>query len=370
MHRSGPNHLVYPLLTIVVVGGTLRASALGAPAEDGRSSGAGSPLSDPSPQPVTQTLRSIEQGLDVRATVAISRSDLSVADRAVLSIEVDAPSSARVLLPDISEFPGFVIVSTEDSASLSADGSRTVTRRRTTLDPFLPGDKAIPEIAIEVRGTSGDTASHGGRAPRAPLVSLRSMPIPVRVRGIAPAGTDAQTPLRPPPILLPATADAGRSAALLGVATAVTVGAVGVGSVLAVRRLRARRTVAPSDVARSALQRLIERRSAAIDPCPPEEAIAEVGRVLRRWCADELLSTSPGATVQEIIPRLLTSDRLLERERAEGVAILTEIDRSIYAPTVAADQAGRIDALIARSVAWIDACAGAIRAAGPEGGRT
>lgn len=94
---------------------------------------------------------------------SIDRSSLSVAESLALTLEAEVEGGGEVEFPKIGEKLGDFSVKEhrDDPPRMAADG-RTIFRRVYTLEPFLPGDYAIPPMQVRRRGKAVAGAQSGG----------------------------------------------------------------------------------------------------------------------------------------------------------------------------------------------------------------
>lgn len=114
---------------------------------DARSSNA------PTTAPATQgapASRDIEKG-PVRATVEIDRDAVAIPETLTLTLTVDAERGVEVKMPELGELLGpFGVQKVEKAEPIEGDIYRRE-RWTVTLEPFLPGDIAIPPMTIAFR---------------------------------------------------------------------------------------------------------------------------------------------------------------------------------------------------------------------------
>lgn len=323
------------------------------------------------PVAASQTLKASDRGLAVKVTVEIDRTELTVADRVVLIVSVDAPCGCTVDLPNTSQLAGFTTVWSRVEKVAATDAGREVTQQTTTLEPFLAGNKSIPELSITTRAGEASAAA-GQSVPRGTLasVTVKSQPMPVHVTAIAPKEADAATPLNAGSVPLPTIAAGGIRPMMVVIigAACVTMGLAG-GVYIALRRTR--REPTPLEVAYREMDELALRFGAvdqhAASSFHPALA-AELGRVLRRFCADGLAICPRGASTGEVVPRLLVAGQISEVRRSEGAALLKRLDAAAYAPPVDALALDRsASELLAQARSWLTACGATLDSTSQQG---
>lgn len=300
-----------------------------------------------------QTMEATESGIVLRVTVAVDRTDVSVADRVTLTIRVDSPIGVVVQIPKLNEIAGFTHVSTTESDGELPGASTTTRTHRVVLEPFLAGEKAIPAFEITGRAPGGKGPAGSIQAKPA-VVRITSQPIPVVVRAIAPADANAQTPLKSGPIVLPSPPSEQASQKLIlaiavgtGLAMAIT------GGVLVARR-RSEREPSPFEVTREQLERLAALASKA--PMS-SHAATELARVLREHCVHGLRLSTPGGSNAELARELRALGWLPERERVEGAALLRQLEELAFVPKgLGVSEPSSEGEMIARAQEWVRTC--------------
>ncbi len=131
------------------------------------------------------------EGATAKLTVRVSSGEISVAESLDLTIEVSEPNGITVNFPSFNEL-GFATDFTERSQRFrvtdiskltrqkQADGS-SILSQRYTLEPFLSGDYAILPIMVTFQNSDQKTPSSKLSQWRAPLLSLMTDGIRVKV---------------------------------------------------------------------------------------------------------------------------------------------------------------------------------------------
>lgn len=310
-------------------------------------------LADGSEAGVRQTLEAIEGGVAVRVTIDVDRTELTVADRVVLTITIDAPLEVTVLLPKLDDFAGFTHVSTTEGARASVAASEGSRVWRVLLEPFLAGEKTIPPLEITAQVPTPLNASSGKKG-KPTSVKLKSQPIPIIVRPIAPKDANASTPLKSASMVLPgAVPEQATQKFILALAAGTGIVSAIAGGVMMSRR-RSGRVESPLAAATRELD-LIATRAGAEGL--PSAVAADIGRVLRAYCVDGLELAAPGATSAELASALRAASSIPDATSAEGAALLRRLDVLAFAPAGSRGPDDPTSAeFIQRARAWILSC--------------
>ena len=250
------------------------------------------------------------QGAAVELTVRVSKARITTAEDLVLLLETRAAEQWNVAFPEVPDTLGKFTVARRGQETRRLDRSRNlISTRRYTLEPFLPGDYAIPPL--EVRFGEG-----GGSYP----FSLSSEEIPIVVTTVLPPQLGRQDIEDiADPRSLPSKRPLWYGAGALVLAAAGTAGGL-----LLRRHLRsAGRAARPRDpglVAREELDALLADR------------LVEQGRVREFYVALSGLARSYVEGRFGIrAPELTTEEFLQQAERSEALAEHREALREFLA---------------------------------------
>lgn len=300
-----------------------------------------------------QTMEAMEAGVAIRVTIAVDRTELTVADRVVLTISMDVPPGVMVQLPKLDEFAGFTHVSTTESTGGSVAASGVTREYRVVLEPFLAGEKTIPVLEITAQVPASGVITNGRKAGPT-TIALKSQPMTIVVRAIAPKDADANTPLKSAPVVLPGSVPESETQKLiLMIAAGTGIGTAIAGGVIMSRR-RTGRAVSPLQAALRELELIAGRSSTArISP----EVAAEIARVVRAYCVDGLMLASPGASNAELASTLREASSIPDATGAEVAALLGQLDVLAFAPAASQSLDDPTSAeFIERARAWILSC--------------
>jgi hypothetical protein len=267
---------------------------------------------------------------DVSLGYSVSPTDLTVAQRIVVTLRVTAPAGWSIAWPAVGEKLGrATVVSTTDAR----DG---LTHTRTiTLEPYLPGDDTIPSLSVSVSPRDPQAA--------ASPVTLSTEPVKLTIRALLP--DDPAQSLELPQLRgerEPAGSKPVPVAAIIGGAVAL-LGAGVAGAVIATRRK-------PVAVDHAALA-LAAIDAVAAAPAPTSgaarnAALDELGAAARRFLQARGVAGAVGAATPDLAPMLArvphvaaVADRL--------TALLTAIDAARFDPRRASEAPGPLAAQLA-----------------------
>jgi hypothetical protein len=253
----------------------------------------------------------------------VDRSEITVAQRIMLSISAEVADGARFEMPVVGDdaggprpkLGGWAIIRSEDDAPRSAGGA-IVHRRRVILEPFLAGEYKIPpmEFAYRARGTSERGV-------------VRTAPMTVRVASVlGDAPGDASKPDLGEPLGTVAFPEAPRS----GSSVWWWVAGVGAAAILAAIGWRARR----HRPVVSELELAIRDVEAFASARPGDESPAAydlIARSLRRALADRLDPAASGMTSEELIVLAERSGSLDDSAKRRLATVLQRADAARYA---------------------------------------
>jgi hypothetical protein len=217
---------------------------------------------------------------------AVSRKEITIAERLTMLLEVKAREGYTAELPSfgekLQEF-GIVDYRTDRPELL---GDTVLTRRTYELEPFLSGEYRIPPMTVSFRA-EGDSVVH----------TLESDTISVRVLSILPEDL-AELEIRD--IAGPADIPADYAKAVV-IAAAVAAAAAVLFVLWRRKRLRPliARRIPPDEIAYGALEQLIAR--GLIEEKRYREFTAEVADILRRYIEDRFGLRAPERTTEEFL---------------------------------------------------------------------
>lgn len=302
----------------------------------------------PPPSPVLQT-RSPDSNQTVRAqsgdvqlavTLDLDRTDITVADRVILTLTATAPADAKLTLPPANQLlEGFNLISREETRQ-PAEANQLTSTVTLVLEPFLAGDKLIPEFTVSAT-----------RADR--NASARTEPIALTVAAVAAKDASPDTPLNPAPTLVslpfPDQPADRRNLIWPIAAAAVALSAIGLGGyLLSVRR---RRMQTPAAQAHARLQKISAALDADQSPSASRDAILSLSATLRQFTVAQLSLGTPGVSTSDLarlaqhIPQLTPADR-------DALSHLTrDLEHASFAPGAATHGVARD--LLERTSRWI-----------------
>ena len=118
-------------------------------------------------------------GLAAEVRASLNRDFVTTAGRAVLTVSATAPIEYEVIMPSPpDELGGFKVAKRSSVERHRAPGAGFRHEIRFTLEPFLPGDYAIPALAIEIT------------APGAAAEILHTAPLTLPVHSVLGAAPD------------------------------------------------------------------------------------------------------------------------------------------------------------------------------------
>lgn len=239
-----------------------------------------------------------------RFTVRVDRTDISVAERLELALEVRCAEEYRVTLPEFGDkLARFDIAAyTAPPPRLTPEGEMLY-RRSYTLEPFLAGPYAIP--ALEVR--CGPAAPAGDGAPAEYTVS--SEEIAVTVRSLLPDGKDFTLREIAGPVEMAGASSVRRLVWLLGGMLLAIAAAVG----LLLRRRRGGGEIAPPvpphEVAFGRLEALLA--AGLVEAGRTKQFYLGLSTILRQYIEDRFGLRAPERTTEEFLVDLQTTELLL-----------------------------------------------------------
>ncbi len=137
------------------------------------------------------TTQHIDAG-PISVTLSVDRTTIRAADAVTLTLTASAPTGVAVELPAFepdAKLGEFTIASVHDeppvlepASNEGGTGARTISTRRCTLEPFLPGDYTIPSLEVtwrRVAATNSDDAGARGVARTEPIVLTVESLLPV-----------------------------------------------------------------------------------------------------------------------------------------------------------------------------------------------
>ncbi len=232
------------------------------------------------------------------------RQSLSTARNLHLWLEVVTPEAGEVEWPSLEEKLGpFTIAGTENLPPALAAGGRVRHGRRYLLEPFLPGDYAIPPLIVQVRekGTAGEPETLASGEFTVAVVS--ELPADQQDRDIH----DIEHSLLPPP---------GYGVALWSLLAAVLL--AGLFFLLRRRRKQLPEAAAPplpaherayAELRRLLAEKLVERGFV-------KEFYQGVSDILRRYLERRFGLRAPERTTEEFLAELTATDTLDAAQKA------------------------------------------------------
>lgn len=219
--------------------------------------------------------------------VAVSREEITIADRVTMLMEARAEDGYSVEFPGFGEkLEQFGIVDYSTPPPELEKGGVVVTRRTYELEPFLSGEYRIPPMMITFH-QEGDTTLH----------TLESDTILVSVTSILPedhAGLEIKD------IAGPVSFPANRAYIFIAAGCVIAIAA----AIILIRRYRRRRSeeayrVPPHEIAYMRLEKLLS--SGLIEEKRYREFTAEVSDILRHYIEDRFGLRAPERTTEEFL---------------------------------------------------------------------
>lgn len=253
----------------------------------------------------------------ISVQLTADRARMTVADRLVVSISVDAEPGATVTMPEVGDKLGdFTVASSEVTPSTAGSTGSTL---RLVLEPFLSGAKSVPALTFR--------AIKNGK-----LTTVSSEPISIPVTDVLTLKKGQAPPIAPakPPIDLIEPAQRRWPAILLGgLAAGAYVSAFGIA------RLSARRRRGPTDPI-AAFRGVLDQANAR---CTPDAgtpttltALESVAGGLRTYLQQHLFIPAIGSSAPELVDRLRNTAHLPSDARAPLSRLIVDLDASRFAP--------------------------------------
>ncbi len=221
--------------------------------------------------------------------VAVSREEITIADRVDLLLEARVEEGYQVRLPRFGDkLEQFGIVDYTTPSPVIGEEGEIITRRLYELEPFLSGEYRIPPMKAEF-WMEGDTLIH----------QVESDTIKVMVNSLLP-GDVAERELKD--IAPPAAIPAGYSNVFIIAAIAVVIAGTAVLTVWW-RRRRRKRVKAPAprahQIAFARLEQLLARE--LVEQKKYREFTAELADILRYYIEDRFGIRAPEQTTEEFL---------------------------------------------------------------------
>jgi hypothetical protein len=260
---------------------------------------------------------------------------MSVADRLILTFDVEATPGAIITLPQIGGTLGdFTVASSEAFPSPDASAHRQL---RVVLEPFLSGSKSIPALTFEATrdGRATSVMTEPMTIPVSDVLTLEKGETPPIARAKPPMDFDDPARARWPIILLGSLAGAGY------------VGAFG----LAMLNARRRRAITdPAAAFRAVLDDAGLRCTPGADAASVESVLFAVAAGLRRYLAQHTFIAANGASAPELIDRVRRAEHLPNAHRAAIERLIVELESARFAPDEATSDRARTLIAEAREV--------------------
>jgi hypothetical protein len=225
---------------------------------------------------------------DAQLAVAVDRADITTVDRVIVSVDLTLPDGTTAdftpPLEDRFSAAGWSVIEITTAPPIALGENLRRSRTRATLEPFLPGQAAIPPITADLSGPGAAT-------------EITSEPIPVSVASLL----DQDDPLAASPELVeardPPPAPAATTDRIAIVAAAIGVPTILVALLVLIADRRPREHAEPSlrDLARRV--RRIANRDA-----PDATELEAVDRALR--AAQRIAHRETGGPPHEMTPVL------------------------------------------------------------------
>jgi hypothetical protein len=151
-----------------VLGGGVVAAQGGAD-KGGADKAPASPTASPSPTTSTTTPTATGGGASDRVVTSVTPTTLSVGEVARVRLEVTAPASVEVSLPDQS-FGGLELADRKVSTTIADGVSKTVYELE--LLALEPGEVELPALTVRTVGANGELGSASGAAKKLTVRSL------------------------------------------------------------------------------------------------------------------------------------------------------------------------------------------------------
>jgi hypothetical protein len=238
----------------------------------------------------------------------VNRTDISVAERLELALEVRCAEEYRVVLPEFgARLEQFDIADYSSPPPRLTPEGEMLYRRSYTLEPFLAGSYAIP--ALEVRfGPAALAAPAFDAAPGEDMVSSEA--IAVTVRSLLPDAADFALKEIAGPVEMAGASPGGRLVWLLGGMLLAIAAAAGF---LLLRRRRGRGEIArparPHEVAFSRLEALLA--AGLVEAGRTKQFYLELSSILRQYIEDRFGLRAPERTTEEFLLDLQNTELLL-----------------------------------------------------------
>lgn len=257
------------------------------------------------------------KGSQLTVRMITDRTRMTVADRLVVTFDVQAAPGASITLPQFSDTLGdFTVASSESLPAATGSAERQL---RLVLEPFLNGSKTIPALTFK--------ATKDGQT-----TSVMTEPLSIPVSDVLTLEKDQTPPIAPakPPVDFDEPARARWPVILIGsLAGAGYVGAFGLAMLNARRRRASTDPVAAFGLTLSdADQRCTVGTSAA----SVESALFGIAAGLRRYLSLHVRIPAIGASAPELIDRVRRAEHLSNANRAAIERLVVELESARFAP--------------------------------------
>lgn len=242
------------------------------------------------------------QAENVDVKLRVSAAEITASDRVLAEVEVVAPEGEEIDFPQFEDKLGeFQVVESRRSSPRLVDDGRVLIKKSYELEPFLPGDYALPPLKIE----------HGPAEARA---ELETEEIPIQVISVLPE-EEAEPDIKEiaPPVELPGTPPWVYGAIALGVL------ALAAGAYLLWRRRRKSEEevvppVPPHERAYDELEQLL--REDLIGKGQVKFFYLRLSNILRHYIEERFGLHAPESTTEEFLVDLRTGDEFSPDQKA------------------------------------------------------
>jgi len=276
-------------------------------------------------------VRTVDRG-PVKLTVTASTSEVSIAERLALAIEVQADAGIEVFMPQFGEsLAQFQIRDFRETEPQVDEHGRQMLRQEYDLDMLVSGTYAIPGITARYRRTVGDAAvtSNGQGAA---LAELTTDPIEITVKSLLEGEFDPQKFHDVKPVAeLPVDVAWGRIA-LFSAGAAAGLGILGFAAWRLVRRgRRGQRLVrmAPHEWALAQLRGLADAK--LIEQGRVQEFYYRLSEIARRYIELRFGLMAPERTTEEFLLEMRASNVLTGQQQGLLGNFLEACDQVKYA---------------------------------------
>lgn len=253
--------------------------------------------------------------LKVRTTTDHTR--MTVADRLMVTFDVQAAPGSSITLPQIGETLGdFTVASSEAIPAANGSAERQL---RLVLEPFLNGSKAIPALTFK--------ATRDGQT-----TSVMTEPLTIPVSDVLTLEKDQTPPIAPakPPVDFDEPVRARWPVILIGsLAGAGYVGAFGL-AMLNARRRRA--NTDPVAAFGLTLRDSDQRCEVGASAAAVQSALFGVASGLRRYLSLHVGIPAIGASAPELTDRVRRAEHLSNADRAAIERLIVELESARFAP--------------------------------------